>query len=216
MTPQGVQYAAKLLGVSTSQLSAVDIETLYWQAVIGGQLSLPDADDVAVGAQTVQRALAMSSISMTSGTLRLSYFTAPRSEQWTQVRMGSTGTAAAATPTLIRFGLYIVDATSGDLALAASTPNDTALFAAINTSYSRSLTAPINAVAGQRYAFGSLVVSAAAVPSVSGSAPLLAATETAIAPRLCGFITSLTDLPASIAAGSIFPTGSRPYAVLLP
>ena len=99
------------------------------------------------------------------------------------------------------------------------TANDTALFAASNTAYTRSLTAPFSKVAGQRYAAGPLVVTAAATPTFVGGGNALIASEQGLSPRISGTVNSQTDfgaLASTIAAASISDTGSRPQAVLLP
>lgn len=155
------------------------------------------------------------SVSSATGILRLAYFTARKTETITQMRITSGSTAATATPTLVRAGIYTVDG-SGNLTLAASIANDTALFAAANTVYTRSLSGGnLSKVRGQRYAVGTLVVSGAATPTFLGSA-IAHATEMAAAPRLVGQVSGQSDLPASIAVGSVADAANRIYSVLLP
>lgn len=149
-----------------------------------------------------------------SGTLRLSYFTARKTEITTQVRQSTGQTAAAATPTLCRIGLYTV-AANGDLALVASIANDTTLFATINTAYTRAWTVAYQKTAGQRLALGILVISAAAMPVMMGSSVPDAA-ELALAPRLTGAVGGQADLPANIATGAVGTSGSRIYTAILP
>lgn len=155
----------------------------------------------------------------TSGVLYLSFFTATRSEDVTQVRT-FTSAAAAATPTLCRVGVYREDPSTRDLALVASIPSDTALWAAANTAFSRALSAALSKIAGARYAVGVLVVSAAAPPQFYGrQIPNSAfnATIEATTPRLVGQLTGQTDLPASIAATAISNGSPRHvYAELVP
>jgi hypothetical protein len=93
------------------------------------------------GLETIPRwAAGSQSINMTSGAVRFGYFVARRSGACTGIRVPSGGTAAGATPTLVRFGLYSVDA-SGNLTLLSATTSDTTVFAGTFTSYSRSLAA---------------------------------------------------------------------------
>jgi hypothetical protein len=167
------------------------------------------------GEETMLRdCIASSGVSATTGNLRLSYFQARKTETTTQVRISTGGTAAAATPTLCRIGLYSI-AASGDGTLVASTVNDTTLFAAVNTAYLRSWSSSYAKSAGLWYALGVLVVSGAATPTFLGTTAVTPS-ELAISPRLTGNIGSQADLPSSFTAGSLTTTGSRIYAAILP
>lgn len=174
-----------------------------------------DPDRLTVGEATMRRRdVSSNSVATGSGTMRLGYFTARKTETVTQVRIASGTTAAGATPSLARIGVHSV-AANGDITLIASTANDTTLFAAASTAYTRALTAPFNKVAGQRYAVGILFVTGATAPTTLGNG-VLPATENGTAPRLSAFITGLADLPASALAAATLDTGLVPYAVLLP
>lgn len=151
----------------------------------------------------------------TSGWLRLSYFTATKTEQTTKVRIYTGGTAAGATPTLCRLALYDVDPVTGNLTLLAATANDTTLFAATVSAYQRNFTAPAQLVAGRRYAVGVIVVSAAALPSFAGSVAI-SGDAYAIPPRMTGLLSGQTDLPATIAAGLVGQSASFLFAAVLP
>lgn len=177
-----------------------------------------DANLLTVGQETLPRdRLVTLAITISSGSLRLTYFTARKSETSTQGRMYSGSTAAAATPTLCRWGLYSIES-SGDGTLVASIANDTTLFAAANTGYLRSWSSSIDTVAGQRYAWGAIVVSGAATPTYVGTGTNGGAYTTiaATAPRLAGIITGQTDLPSSFTAGSVATAANYFYAELLP
>ena len=152
-----------------------------------------------------------SGIGMTSGTLRLSYFTSRRAGSSTQVRVVTGGTAAAATPTLCRIGLYTVDA-AGAGTLVASTANDTSLFAATSTVYTRSWSSPYTLIVGQRYALGLIGTT---VPTMGGVSMSLG-TEPNMSPRLSAAWAGQTDLPASFADASLGTTGSTVYGAILP
>lgn len=155
-------------------------------------------------------------ITLTSGVMRLGYFTAARSETVTAIRAGTGGTAAAATPSLVRFGLYSI-AADGTGTLVASTANDTTLFSATGTAYTKAFSTPHAKVAGQRYAVGMLVVTATTAPSVMGNGGIAGPiTEFAQAPRLSGFIGGLADLPASFTDASLTGSAGQIYAVLTP
>lgn len=152
-----------------------------------------------------------------SGNMRLTYFTAQKNEIITQVKMFTGSTAAGATPTLVRIGIWTADASGALLALVGSTPNDTTLLADANTGYTKALSASWAKVAGQRYAHGILVVTAATAPTMAGlGIGGLPTTELAIAPRIAGYMGALSDLPSSAGSGSISNASSLYYAALLP
>lgn len=143
-----------------------------------------------------------------SQTLMLTYFTADKDVTVNNVYTRGGTTAAGATPTIVRFGLYSV-AANGDLTLVASTANDTTIFNSASQSVNKALSASYNMVMGQRYAGGWLVVSAAAMPTIIGIDYQLSGTEMALAPRLTGVVTGQSNLPSSVAAASVGSTASR-------
>lgn len=140
-----------------------------------------------------------------SGVMLLCYFYADHSETISTLTGFSGATAAGATPTLCRMGLYTV-AANGDISLAASTPNDTTLFAATSTAYPKALSVPIAIAQGAFYATALLVVTAATVPTFHGvqypATAVLNAT-TRVSPPFAGRVTGQADLPGSVVAGSI-------------
>jgi hypothetical protein len=179
-----------------------------------GRAAFRDQHALTTGFETMSRLDAVAGVGMTSQALRLTYFTAPRSKTITKLGMVTTSTAAAATPTLIRLGLYTV-AGNGDLTLVASTANDTTLLSATNTRYDKALSASYALVAGQRYALGALVVTSATVPNLMG-VNLAVGTEAFLDPRMSAVVFSQADLPASISNATLGNTTSMPYFVLTP
>jgi hypothetical protein len=174
-----------------------------------------DGNRLTAGEGTLHRLFVSSGgITMTSGVLRLTYFTARKTETTTALRLVSGTQAAAATPTLVRAGIWSV-AGNGDLTLVASIPSDTSLLAAANTVYTRSLTASLAKVAGRRYAYGLLVVTAATAPFVYGASSFIAG-EMGQSPKIGGTITAQTDLPATLTAAAVADSGGLQYAVLVP
>lgn len=83
-------------------------------------------------------------------------------------------TAAGATPTLVKFGLYAM--TSIDTAfLLAQTANDTTIFSQTVTRYSRTFASPVTSITlvpGRWYAAGVLVNSSAAMPVLAATPSL--------------------------------------------
>lgn len=175
------------------------------------------SDPLASGQEVFPRSMILgNSLASTTQNLRMTYFTARKSETSSQVRVVSGATAAGATPTLCRVGLYTVDG-NDDATLVASIANDTTLFAAANTAYTRSWTTPYALVAGQRYAVGILVVTSATAPTFSGT-PLItgAAAEAAIKPRMTGTLTGQADLPSTASSASMAASANRYYGAILP
>lgn len=188
-------------------------------APLAGGTSHTHADhtQLAVGEAILDRYIGAhdSCPAQSSGTMTLAYFVAQKTETITQVKMATTATAAAPTPTLCRIGIYRM--TGEDGTLVASIPNDTTLFATANTLWVRTLSAPFSKVAGVRYAVANIVVSAGAMPTFMGySATNNSVAELAVLPRVCGSIVSLTDLPATFPSSNVGGTTRCPQAVLLP
>lgn len=173
-----------------------------------------DFDRLASGEAVMRRRDVTSSMTMFSQAMRLAFFTARKTEPIASVRMMTHNTAAGATPSLVRVGIYSV-AANGDLTLVASTPNDTALLAAANTVYTKALSSSFSKVAGVRYAVGLLVVTTATAPTVPGSVLTLVGSEMGLAPRIAG-TSSNADLPSSVTNGSLSASGNTPYFALVP
>jgi hypothetical protein len=142
------------------------------------------------GQMTLPRLLSDGSVVPTSGRLNLVYFVADKSFTATKVRSVSRGTACSAL-TRCRFGVWEIDG-SGNGTLAASTPNDTSLFAATFTTYTKDFSASVDIVGGRTYAAGWLITGTIGV--FYGSTPTISMGN--ILPRTVGDITT-SDLPAS-------------------
>lgn len=172
--------------------------------------SRTDPDALAVGQSTMPRgSIVSNTLPSVSGRLFLSFFTADVDRTIGNLRLISGTTAAGATPTLVRAGIY----RDSDLALIGSIPNDTSIFAAASTAYTRALSTPVNLLAGQRYAVGILIVTAAALPTLIGSAYSGYAGESTVLPRISASMSSQTDLPATAA---LTANTLRVYSVVLP
>lgn len=197
-------------------LAELDAEKSASTHAHSGAYELLDPDRLTVGEATYPRSqVSLGSIAMTSQTLRLSYFTARNTEDITQVVMNTANAAAAATPTLIRVGIWTADAAGALLAQVAATPNDTTLLASGTTEYTKALTAGFTKTLGQRYAVGLLVVTAQTVPQMAGHGVGMSASN-ARAPKISGAIAAQADLPATAAAGGVAANASRIWFALLP
>lgn len=181
------------------------------QFSVGGGNLTPAAEyygNALTGVETFARPFGTVTKALTSQKLYLTFFTPAQSYTATQMVTTTGGTAAAATPTLCRMGVYTV-AVNGNGTLVAAILNDTTLFAGGNTEYVRNfdvgggLPTSYPYVAGQRYAHALLIVSAAAMPSVLVSGNSGSSATYARAPRLVGVISGQADLPVSFTAGGL-------------
>lgn len=171
-------------------------------------------DDLTLGEATMRRQeFANFTRPAANGVVRLTYFTAKKTETITKLRSLSGDTAQAGA-TLCRIGVYEEDQTTGDLTLVAATASDTSLWLAATTSYTRNLIAPWDKVRGHRYAAGVLQVGTSTAATFTGRTGLL--DEDAVAPRLAGQRTGQTDLPSSIAVANIAASNAQIYVAVLP
>jgi hypothetical protein len=151
-------------------------------------------------------------VAWTSGSLRLAYFTARKTEMISQI-YAVAAAGAGATPTLCRMAWFSV-AANGDLTLIGACANDTTLFASA-TKFTRSLTGgPFLKVAGTVYALGILVVTGASMPTFAGAS--VSSADSRDEPVLTGALGSQTDITSPIAVGSLTVSGSMPRIGLLP
>ena len=147
------------------------------------------------------RSITIAAVAGTSGTARVTYFTATRNMTVSQITFICTSNSSGLT--LARFGLY--DATT----LVARTASDTTLFNTANTAYTRSFDtaggypATFDLVAGTRYGVGMIVVgttpgSVLGVSHATGSA----GTYLTLSPRVNGVTTGQSDLPTTPPTGT--------------
>jgi hypothetical protein len=198
-TPRSLRARSPVTAALAALQAQSDAANSPWFLTGGGEMVFPRfANDVNNG-------------SLPTGQMRLGFFTAKRSEAITQVRVYSGGTAATSV-TLGRVGVFSV-AGNGDLTLIHSTTSDTALFTATSTAYTKALNSTFNKVIGTRYAVGVLLVCSGS-GSILGSAGN-ASGELAVSPRMNGLVTGQSDLPSSVAAGSITNTSYLPQAHLV-
>lgn len=181
-----------------------------------GANNLLQPDGITVGQSTIlRRDVLTSAVGTLSGTLRLTYFTAVKSFIANNIRTGTGGIAAAATPTLCRVGIYQVDPLDKSITLIGSIANDTTLWAVSSTEYLSALTTPTPIVMGVRYAVGILCVSALATPSFYGEnivLPAVAARDY----RISAAIGGQADLPASLTDAQQGGNAANIYTEILP
>lgn len=149
-----------------------------------------------------------------TGVIRITYFKPRRDVTIARVLQATTGTAAAATPTLIRMGVYSV-AANGDLTQIAATVNDTTLFAAANTEYTKAFSASASLRAGQWYAYAYIIVTGVAVPSLAGlQIPATPGFATGNRPRRSAAIFAKADLYTPIPNTDLGASSTLLYAAL--
>jgi hypothetical protein len=205
----GTQPASTVTGLATVATTGNTVD------LVGNPFSF-----LTTGQETFPRMLInTASISATSGTARFTYFTARKSETVTQIRALCLNASAGTAPTLVRFGLYSVNSSTGALTLIASTANDTTVFASTgSTAFTKAFTAGVALTAGTRYAVTHLVVTTGTAPSVMGyGSGLGLSSESAMSPRIVGALTTQTDLPSSVTDAALGNSStSATYYVLLP
>lgn len=177
----------------------------------------PDQLPASVGIVVPNRWFAASASApvTTSGTIRFTCFTSPYSITISKMAMTTGSTAAGATPTLCRYGLWSIDLTTGAATLVASTANDTTMFNGTAQRNERPFTTPYALVAGLRYAYAPIIVTGAALPTFVGQSINGAVDQAARLPRATGQLAGQADLPASVANGSFLVSNSALQAELL-
>lgn len=177
-------------------------------AIGAGQDVIPSAGEMSMPLGAVSNAGCATS----NQVLRLIFFEAQVTETINNLTVYTGGTAAGATPTLIRMGVWSVNGSDDLTALLASTANDTSLLASTNTGYTKALSSSWSKVAGTRYAIGLLVVTGATAPQMTGqsvsASGLLSGGGNL--PRVTAALTGQSDLPSTASAGSYVASASRP------
>jgi hypothetical protein len=148
--------------------------------------------------------------------MKLTYFTAARSETISKVRVAVGAVASAGTPTRAQMAVWEADDAGALTLLVASTPNDnTTLFGgSTNSIRTKSFSAPFNKVRGRRYACGLLMVTASTAPQFLGASYSSVAGLSGLDQRSGGQYATST-LPATVVAGSVADTTSVVHFELL-
>jgi hypothetical protein len=200
------QESAILLHAATHAVGGGDEITISTSQVTGLTTRLGDIDILTNGEGSIDRKAPLTGVAYgTSGNMLLTYRRAIKTETITKLSM-ACGTAAGATPSLIKFAVYSVNENTGDLTLVASTANDTTIFASANTGYEVNLSSSWSKTAGTLYAYGLLLISSQTLPTVIGHAHLASTGVNnilALPPRVTGLVSGQTDLPSSVVSSSI-------------
>jgi hypothetical protein len=178
-----------------------------------GKNVTPYPGALAVGDSTLPRtSIAGASAAIPNNSLRLTYFTATRTEVITQVSCPNAAVSAGAT--LQRIGIY-QEMPDGSVALVASTASDVNMWTIAVSEYATALQAAFTKVQGVRYAVGMLIVGATSSPTFFGNSSLLNFTM-ARAPRLSALVNGVNDLPDTISTGALSVSQGLTYFQLIP
>jgi hypothetical protein len=191
---------------STGPLSATDPAVIYESIWV---------NELTSGESSIPRILAQTSVGVSTGVMRFAYFTAKKTETINNIKGYTSATAPTLTATLARMGLYTIDG-SGNGTLVAACANDTTLFAAANTEYSRALTAGYAKVAGTRLAWGYLIVGTGTFPAIVAANFNGASAAVNAAPRVSASLSGQSDLPLTFTAGSLGNSTQIIYGVVTP
>jgi hypothetical protein len=129
-----------------------------------------------------------------------SFFTATEALTVSNISF-SSGSSPASGVTLVRFGLYTFDGTTATL--VARTNNDSSRFTVANTLYTGALDSTggfptsYNLVAGTRYAVAVVVVASTTPQLAAVSFGAASTAIMALSPRVVGFASATSDLPAT-------------------
>lgn len=175
------------------------------------------------GESIYPRAYSAASAARASQDIALAGFIAKRTEPITQMRVCTHSTAAAATPSVCKMGVFRRE-TNGDLTLMAVTANDTTLFAATNTVYTKSFTTTFYKQMGVEYMAAILIVTGVAMPTFNAPvagwpAGFASATGTLLRPAVSAKVSAQADFGAigsTIANASVVASSSTFHAMLLP
>jgi hypothetical protein len=170
---------------------------------------------IGMGALSIRTGIGSVATTGLSGSVLLTFFRACRTQQLNRWDMATASTVFAATPTLIRGGLYAVDS-ANNLSLAASSPNDTTLGTVANTKFGKAFTTPLEVYFGLWYAYAFLFVTAATAPTLLGPASAAGSTHVALDsdPRVNGTFAGQTDLPAAITSAQVAASNIMLWAEL--
>jgi hypothetical protein len=200
------QDSAILLHANTHAAAGGDPITISTSQVTGLTNRLADLDILTNGEASIDRKAPLTGVAYgTSSNMLLTYRKSIKTETITKLSM-ACGTAAGATPTLIKFGVYSVNETTGDLTLVASTASDTSVFSTANTGYELNLSSSWSKTAGTLYAYALLLVSSQTLPTIIGHAHLASTGVNnilALPPRVTGLVSGQTDLPSSVVSSSV-------------
>jgi len=170
-TSAEVMFATRVTGDAQNRLEiTADGSIKQGDGTVAPALPIDDqqwAEDNVVETMLRHEAVAADVALGASGRTSYTHFRANRNITARTIEVTTGGTAAGATPTLVKVGLCSV-AANGDLTLLGQSVNNVALFAAANTTYRIGLAASVPLTRGTVYALVVIVVSGATLPTFVG------------------------------------------------
>lgn len=152
-----------------------------------------------------------------SQALRCNGFRCKRTGLVSDLVIFSGGTAAGATPSLVKIGAYH-KLEDGSYNLIGASANTVSLFAITNNTYVVPFVVPWYKFRGDDYLIAVLIVTAAALPTLQGPFTTSANTTGTFLlpePTKVGSILGQTDLPVNIAKGSLVSTSPGTFHGML-
>ena len=212
-TAGGVLTTAATIAAATQVSGLATVATSGLASDLSGLLAYVNASATVI--DTIPRNIQNTGPTLTSGSVLLTFFTPLVTRTITQIAVCTGGNAASGL-TFARFGLYTFDETNATLVAAVA--NDTTLFAAASTVYTRSLStggslpSSYTLTAGSRYGLAVLAIGTT-MPTIIG----LSSSGFNIAPftpRTNGQRPTQTDLTTSFTSSNIAVTSISLYARL--
>jgi hypothetical protein len=185
----------------------------------GTWILLPSTSPIALseGESTITRGeTTTTAVTMTTKVLRLGFFLALKTEKIKHFRADCATAYSGGVPSVVRFGAWLVNPTTGKLEMVGQSANNTALLEKSGVPVEPEAEAAWEKVAGQRYALGLLVVTAGTAPTIGGQLGSLNSEEQARTPRLCAAQTATEALPSTIENAALQNSSAVPYLVVAP
>lgn len=168
-------------------------------------------DIVSGGEQTLPRFCCTTDFKTNgSGGLNLTYWTALQTIIVSGAKI-TTGSTAAASATLTKIGIYAVDPITLALTLLGSSANVAGGFTGTYNTFTVPFQSGVQLIAGGRYAVANLQVAATAANIIG---QWCNAQWMGSRPRLCAAVAGQSDLPSTIADGSISDADLAIYTLL--
>jgi len=205
-TSAEVMFGTRVTGDAQNRLEiTADGSIKQGDGTVAPALPIDDqqwAEDNVVETMLRHEAVAIDVALGASGRTSYTHFRANRNITARTIEVTTGGTAAGATPTLVKVGLCSV-AANGDLTLLGQSVNNVALFAAANTQYRIGLAASVPLTRGTVYALVVIVVSGATLPTFVGMTVNPAIDAGASTPVMTTRHDSQTDTVASLTRATV-------------
>ena len=168
---------------------------------VSGVVALPYGKPAAGHFETVDRRIVRNAVTQPSGTLRLAYFRSEGAGQ-TVGNLRSVVAAAGTGTTLAKSGIYMLSTDTSTWTKVGETFSHATMWQSTGVR-SPSLAASVTLDPRRLYAVATLWVGTGTAPALAGVTSTLGGALMGAADALSKWVTGQTDLPATIAAGSV-------------